>query len=261
MPIENKDIFSKNLKYYMDKKGVDRNQLCSDLDLKYTTVRDWIKGITYPRIGKIELLANYFGINKSDLIEDKSSLSSNRATPPHSPVATISDKVVYLDQELKEPRHSAWIGHGEQLLKEQAAASTISENIVDIYDTRKRIVGIVDFSASAGTGVWQDENLGMEVSFYEDDMAEDYDSIGIVMGSSMEPTLKNGDYLFVKVTTDIPNGSLSIWQVNGENFVKKFRANGKPYLESLNPDFDDIELSEDDDIRPLGIVVDVYREG
>lgn len=53
----------------MDKKGIDRNQLCSDLDLKYTTVRDWIKGITYPRIGKIELLANYFGINKSDLIE------------------------------------------------------------------------------------------------------------------------------------------------------------------------------------------------
>lgn len=77
MPIENKDIFSKNLKYYMDKKGVDRNQLCSDLDLKYTTVRDWIKGITYPRIGKIELLANYFGINKSDLIEEKSTTTTS----------------------------------------------------------------------------------------------------------------------------------------------------------------------------------------
>ena len=55
----------------MNKKGVDRNQLCSDLDLKYMTVSDWINAKSYPRIDKIELLANYFGINKSDLIEDK----------------------------------------------------------------------------------------------------------------------------------------------------------------------------------------------
>ncbi|CYU92181.1 CI-like repressor%2C phage associated [Streptococcus suis] len=95
MPIENKDIFSKNLKYYMDKKGVDRNQLCSDLDLKYTTVRDWIKGITYPRIGKIELLANYFGINKSDLIEEKSTIPS--ATPK-----TVSNDVLRLDRDLPQ---------------------------------------------------------------------------------------------------------------------------------------------------------------
>lgn len=53
--VKNKEIFSKNLAYYMNKKGIDRNTLCSDLDLKYTTVRDWLKGITYPRIGKIEL--------------------------------------------------------------------------------------------------------------------------------------------------------------------------------------------------------------
>lgn len=32
---------------------------------------DWIKGITYPRIGKVEAMANYFGCGKSDLIEEK----------------------------------------------------------------------------------------------------------------------------------------------------------------------------------------------
>lgn len=256
MSLGNKEVMSKNLKYYMDKKGVDRNQLCSDLDLKYMTVSDWINAKTYPRIDKVELLANYFGINKSDLIEKKSTIT---ITAPNSIKETISDKVAYLDRKLEEPHHSEWISHGERLLEEQST-TTLSDNVIDFYDTRKRVVGIVDFSASAGTGVWQDENLGMEVSFYEDEMAENYDSIGIVMGSSMEPVLKNGDYLFVKVTTDIPNGAISIWQVNGENFVKKFRSNSKPYLESLNPDYDDIILTEEDNIRPLGIVVDVYRE-
>ncbi|WP_203268793.1 helix-turn-helix domain-containing protein [Streptococcus uberis] len=68
---KSREIFAKNLDYYMHRKGVDRNKLCEDLNFKYTTVRDWMKGISYPRIGKIEILANYFGIEKSDLIEDK----------------------------------------------------------------------------------------------------------------------------------------------------------------------------------------------
>lgn len=37
----------------------------------YTTFIDWIKAVTYPRIGKIEAMAQYFGCEKSDLIEDK----------------------------------------------------------------------------------------------------------------------------------------------------------------------------------------------
>lgn len=66
----NKEIFSKNLRYYMSKKGVDRNQVCSALGFVYTTFNDWYNGVKYPRIDKIEMLANYFGIMKSDLIEE-----------------------------------------------------------------------------------------------------------------------------------------------------------------------------------------------
>lgn len=74
--LENKEIFSENLKYYMDKNNVDRNKLCEDLGFKYMTLSDWINAKTYPRIDKIELLSDYFNINKSDLIEDKTNLSN-----------------------------------------------------------------------------------------------------------------------------------------------------------------------------------------
>ena len=67
----NKEIMSRNIKRYMDMKGVTNQQLCDALDFKYTTFVDWIKGVTYPRIGKIEAMANYFGCEKSDLIEEK----------------------------------------------------------------------------------------------------------------------------------------------------------------------------------------------
>lgn len=73
----NKKVFSENLNYYMKLNNKDRNKICKDLGFKYTTLREWIKGTAYPRIDKIELLANYFGIQKSDLIEKKDNLISD----------------------------------------------------------------------------------------------------------------------------------------------------------------------------------------
>ena len=67
----NKEIMARNIRRYMDMKGVTNQQLCDALDFKYTTFMDWIKGVTYPRIGKVEAMANYFGCEKSDLIEEK----------------------------------------------------------------------------------------------------------------------------------------------------------------------------------------------
>jgi transcriptional regulator with XRE-family HTH domain len=68
---DNKRIMATNIKRYMDSKGVTNQQLCDALGFKYTTFMDWIKGVTYPRIGKVEAMANYFGCEKSDLIEEK----------------------------------------------------------------------------------------------------------------------------------------------------------------------------------------------
>lgn len=68
---ENKQIMAKNIKMHMERKGVSNQMLCDDLGFKYTTFMDWIKGVTYPRIGKVEAMARYFGCEKSDLIEDK----------------------------------------------------------------------------------------------------------------------------------------------------------------------------------------------
>ncbi|MBQ8263206.1 MAG: helix-turn-helix transcriptional regulator [Oscillospiraceae bacterium] len=74
---ENKQIMARNIKKYMERTGVSNQQLCDALGFKYTTFMDWIKGVTYPRIGKVEMMANYFGCEKSDLIEDKSKEPTN----------------------------------------------------------------------------------------------------------------------------------------------------------------------------------------
>lgn len=66
----NKKIMAKNIQYYMDKYEKSRQDMCDALGVKYTTFTDWVKGNSYPRIDKIELMANYFGISKADLVEE-----------------------------------------------------------------------------------------------------------------------------------------------------------------------------------------------
>jgi len=68
----NKEIMAQNIKRLMELYQKDRTDICKDLGFKYTTFTDWINGNTYPRIDKIEMMANYFGISKADLVESPS---------------------------------------------------------------------------------------------------------------------------------------------------------------------------------------------
>ena len=67
----NKSIFAKNLQYWMDVNKKTRRDVCEALGFSYYTFSDWVNGKKYPRMDKVEMLANYFGILKSDLIEEK----------------------------------------------------------------------------------------------------------------------------------------------------------------------------------------------
>lgn len=65
-------IFSNNLNYYMQINGKIQDDLVRDLGLKSSTISSWCNGQKLPRMDKINLLANYFGIHFSKLIEEKS---------------------------------------------------------------------------------------------------------------------------------------------------------------------------------------------
>lgn len=67
----NKKVFAKNLAYYIERSGKTQKELADMLGVATSTFNNWVKAQKYPRIDKIEMLANYFGILKSDLIEEK----------------------------------------------------------------------------------------------------------------------------------------------------------------------------------------------
>lgn len=65
----NKKTMSKNINRYLYEKNMNAADLARALNLSYTTVREWAAGRSYPRIDKIEMMANFFGISKADLVE------------------------------------------------------------------------------------------------------------------------------------------------------------------------------------------------
>lgn len=74
----NKEVFAKNLNYFMKANSIDRNKVAEITDVKYSTVADWCNANYYPRIDKIEILADFFGVSKADLIENHNWDKSNR---------------------------------------------------------------------------------------------------------------------------------------------------------------------------------------
>ena len=68
----NKRIMGNNIQMQMSKMGIERRELAKAINVPYSSLTDWINGKTYPRIDKIEKMAEYFGIEKADLVEDAS---------------------------------------------------------------------------------------------------------------------------------------------------------------------------------------------
>jgi transcriptional regulator with XRE-family HTH domain len=86
----NKEVFAKNLAYYLKKSGRDQKEVAEVVGVAPSTFNEWMKAKKYPRIDKIEILANYFGILKSDLIE----VVSENGYSPSEPQLTEGERVL-----------------------------------------------------------------------------------------------------------------------------------------------------------------------
>ena len=99
--MDHKTVFSENLKMYMALNGKSRKDVCEALGYSYFTFSDWVNGKKMPRMDKVEQLANYFGVLKSDLIEKKET-----ATQKDSGMSEAKQKLFALAEECSEEEAS-----------------------------------------------------------------------------------------------------------------------------------------------------------
>ena len=168
-------------------------------------------------------------------------------------------EILTIYNQLEEPRQEKVLDFASAQLDEQESSKVAS--IFEKVSNEDYIIDYVEGLVAAGHGTFQEDNLHMEVRLRAEDVPEEYDTIAKVAGDSMEPLIEDNDLLFIRVASQIDVNSIGIFQVNGKNFVKKLKRDydGSWYLQSLNSGYEEIYLTENDDIRTIGEVVDIYK--
>lgn len=83
-----KKVFSNNLKFYMNLNNKSQVDIINDLGINKSAISTWCNGTRLPRMDKVDMLAKYFGINRSDLIEEK----KHSTTPVNNYYLSDSEK-------------------------------------------------------------------------------------------------------------------------------------------------------------------------
>ncbi|MFX3747851.1 LexA family transcriptional regulator [Streptococcus suis] len=170
-------------------------------------------------------------------------------------------EIIAIYNQLEQPRQDSVLDYAKKQLSEQEANKVVSI-FSKRHDENDYINDYVQGIVAAGHGAFQEDNLYMEVKLLAEKVPEKYDTIAQVVGDSMQPLIENNDLLFIEVTSQVDMNSIGIFQINGKNFVKKLKRDygGSWYLQSLNDSYEEIYLTDDDDIRTIGEVVGIYRE-
>ena len=239
-------------------------QLRELIELKYGSVRQMALKIDMPA-STINSILNR-GILKSN-VDNIFKICSALDIRPESLAEGIdfhkqdenSSDIVVIYNQLDEDRQANVVDYATALLNEQVSMKATT--VLEKYRTDDYIIDYVEGLVAAGHGTFQEDNLHMEVKLRTEDVPESYDTIAKVAGDSMEPLIEDNDLLFIKVTSQVDINSIGIFQINGKNFVKKLKRDydGSWYLQSLNSGYEEIHLSENDDIRTIGEVVDIYK--
>ena len=127
--VENKKVMAKNILYYMNVNSVNASDICKACGFKQNTFSDWVHAKTYPRIDKIELMADYFHINKSDLVEerhlpkDTTQAKSIREFYKHNPLTDEEWEIIQMYRKVDDRTRKA----AYNVLKGGIATSDSSE--------------------------------------------------------------------------------------------------------------------------------------
>lgn len=230
----------------IDEKGMSMSELARQVGIAKSTMSRYFNRTREFPLNKTADFAKALGMTPEYLLGIQK-------------VNNIEPEILTIFNQLDEDRQANVVDYATVLLNEQISMKT--STVLEKYKDDDYIIDYVEGLVAAGHGTFQEDNLHMEVKLRAEDVPESYDTIAKVAGDSMEPLIEDNDLLFIKVTSQVDINSIGIFQINGKNFVKKLKRDydGSWYLQSLNSGYEEIHLSENDDIRTIGEVVDIYK--
>lgn len=236
-------------------KGLTQKELATLVNMGDTTIANYEKGFRTPKKNTLFKLANALSVTIDELFPpiNKETKETAVQLQQQSSTTEINNKVALLDKKLKEPRHSDWINYGENLLSEQKTVENSKNTVVELFS-----YNYYDHAASAGTGQYLND---VQVETIELPVDYDADFVIPVYGDSMEPEYYSGDYVFVKLSVELTDGDIGVFEYYGDAYIKQLLIHAEgAFLHSLNDKYNDILIDRDSDFRIIGKVIGSYSE-
>lgn len=247
------EFVSTKIRQLLDENNLKQSHLADKLDIPRSSFNEYVRGNALPRPGNVQKIADYFGLLKSDI--DPRFKTEKQEDIDNSIISQINTKVT----KLHKTRQKKVLTFADKQLKEQELEvnnqNTVNEPQI-IYYT----YNYYDQPASAGTGQYLND---VQVEQIELPVDIDADFVVPIYGDSMEPEYHSGDYVFVKLSVELSNGDIGVFELYGDAYIKELIIDdSKAYLHSFNTKkYKDIPIDADSDFRIIGEVVGKYREG
>lgn len=242
--------FGDSLTKIRTEKGFSRKDLAEQLEIPYTTLRNYETDQREPGHKLLIKIANLLSVSVDELVgyqakKENAPLYSSEA------LKLASDYDNHMDDRGRETvRAVADFEIARKKVQEQRQQMEAGD-MVDFEKVIRFSVPRYSMPLSAGTG----QEAGQE---YPEDFKliknppRGTSFIARVSGVSMEPTYHNGDLVFVHSTEEIPVGRIGAFFMDGQQWIKEL---GDGELISHNPEYDPIPMRED--IRCQGLVLGV----
>lgn len=221
-----------------DKQGLSLSELARRVDMAKSALSRYFNLTRQFPLNRADDFARVLHITPEYLLGlgDENQIESN-----------VKQKLNEVFDELKEKRQLKVVEYAKSELDDQNKVVEISE-----YQIEKEYP-YYDDAVSAGTGQYigtsQKETITLPVDF-------DADFVVPVYGDSMEPDYHDGDYIFVKLSVDLSDGDIGVFELYGDTYVKQLVIeDDHAYLHSLNKKYKDMLVDADSDFRIIGKVV------
>ncbi|MCB2834657.1 helix-turn-helix domain-containing protein [Streptococcus dysgalactiae subsp. dysgalactiae] len=242
---------SDNIKYFRKQNKLTQKELARKLKIAPTAISAWEVGRNKPLMDNIEQMASIFGIPKSKLLGDEIYKIQETASPELT--SSTLQKINSTSSQLEHSRQLIVLDTAETLLEQQKEIKNNEDTVVELFS-----YNYYDQPASAGTGQYLND---VQVETIELPVDYDADFVIPVYGDSMKPEYHSGDYVFVKLSVELVDGDIGVFEYYGDAYIKQLLINADgAFLHSLNDKYADIPVDRDSDFRIIGEVVGSYSE-
>ena len=203
-----------------------QKDIADQLGITYQAYSAWERGVKKPSREKVQQLEQILNAPKGYFTELE---------------------IARLYNSLSDEGKDQALGYVRNLIQKEQCKNvvSISEKLYEYHVYEKMSAGI-------GSSVYNDQNY--DIVYFDEELAHDFASW--ISGDSMEPKYQNGSVALIRETGFDYDGAVYAVVCNSKTYIKRvYREEHGLRLVSINPNYQDIFLSYDEEPRIVGIIV------